>query len=270
MNASPKTSFTLASIVFLLAGASQAATIAAGGTDHLVAGNVNDYYTVSVNDGLSGYGNLHDGGPNSGSSITGSFAQTIISYRFVNVTGGPGARTLNTVVESGGRIAQMTSTDESDNNGFDSFGQNRLNGYTTSTPNNFFGEASPTVARNFTAGIRDLDDFSGTVDISGQQNGSLYLIYGRFNTGGLSLTASLTGASAPIINSGQLFTGPSAVSGQNIYVTRIDFRNAVGYDTLTFTSDGSRLVGAVLTVPEPSSMALLGLGSLALCLSRRR
>lgn len=257
----------------MLVGVAQGSLIVSGGTDHLVAGDVNDDYVVSVNSNNPGYANTYSDASNTayrGLTINKSFNGPIVAYRFVNVTGGPGSRTLTTVVESGGIIAQMTSLDEADNDNFDSFGQNKLNGYTTNDPGSDL--LAPLGSRNFTAGIRDLSDFSGSVDISGMTQGSIYLFYGRYNGGGLSLTATLSDTVLPAIPSGELFTGPAAVVNQNIYVTRIDFVNDQGYDQIDYTSNGSRLVGAVVTsvIPEPSSLALLGLSVFGWIVSRRR
>jgi hypothetical protein len=264
-NTLSKSSLGIAATCIMLTGAAHGATLLAGGTTTIVpgaSGSVDDDYVISVNATNSGFAN-------DSASVSGTFAGTIESYRFVNVTGGNGNRDLTTVVESGGLVGLMTSTDEADNNGFDSFGQNALHLYTTTDPGSLL-DTSP--ARNFTAGIRDLDDFTGTVDISGIDQGSIYLFYGSYNAGGVSLTAIMTDteeAESPIA-SGQLFGGSPGIQ-QNIYVTKIDFVNDLGYDTITYTSDGSRLIGAVVTsIPEPSTTALLGLGGLALIMRRRK
>ena len=245
----------------------------------MVAGDVNDPYVISVNSSNPGYANDFSGSSNAsyiGTTVTGTYNGTIDSYRFVNVTGGATSRALNTTAVGGTRVAQITSTDTADNAGFDSFGQN-VQGYTTTDPGAFLTDGGVltslegnTPTRNFNAGIRDLDDFTGVVDISGMTQGSIYLFSGSYNTGGFSITANMTGASLTQVDSAELFTG-TPVAQQNIYATRIDFVNDLGYDTLTYTSSGSRYVGTVLTaVPEPSAFALLGLGGLALCLRRRK
>lgn len=271
------TTFTLsvfAMAIALAAGSAHAATLVSGGTDHLVAGDVNDDYVISVNANNSGYANTFSASSNAafvGTTINESFNGSIEGYRFVNVTGTPGNRTLTTVVESGGIVAQMTSTDEDDNDGFDSFGQNALDGYTITDPG--ANLLAPTGANDFTAGIRDLSDFSGTVDISGITEGSIYLFYGQYNAGGgLSLTATMSGTALSDISTANLFSGVSPVGNQNIFVTRMDFVNDLGYETISYTSNGSRLVGLVVTntIPEPSTAILAGLGLAGLCLRRRR
>lgn len=247
----------------ILTGFAHGATLLGGGTVTLVpgaSGSVNDDYVVSVNANNSGYANASAG-------VSGTFNGPIVGYHFVNVVGGPGNRIITTVTESGGIIPIMTSTDQSDLNGYDSFGQNALHLYTTTDPGSLL-DTTPT--RNFTAGIRDLDDFSGTVNISGLTEGSIYIFYGRYNPGALSLTATMTDTEliqSPIATS-NLFSG-TVTAEQNIFVTRIDFVNDLGYDTISYTSTGSRLVGAVVTtIPEPSLCALLAISGLALM--RRR
>jgi hypothetical protein len=65
------------------------------------------------------------------------------------------------------------------------------------------------------------------------------------------------------------------------YVAELGFVNDAGYDVIEYTwlangtddTGNGRGLGTVLTgtaVPEPSSMALLGLGGLALILRRRK
>jgi len=242
---------------------SYAATLVSGGTDHLVGGgNSNDDYLISVNANNAGYANTYSGGTLLTGSINVAFNNPIVGYRFVNASSGPA---INSVLESGGIVSLMTTTDTS----FDSFGQNDGAFYTTTDPGSNL--LSPTGSANSTApGIRDLSDFSGSVDISGITAGSIYMFYGQWNTGA-SLTATMSGTALSDINSGELFGGVTATAQQNIFVTRIDFVNDLGYDTISYTSNGSRLVGAVVTaVPEPSTLALLGFAGLALMLRRRR
>ena len=266
-----KTALFVAPITLATMAMSQGASLLSGGTDTLVAGDVNDDYVISVNANNSGYGNTFSASSDAafaGTTINETFNGPIEGYRFVNVTGGRGNRTLSTVVESGNVVSLITSTDEADNEGFDSFGQTALDGFTGTDPGANF--ASPSGSNDFTAGIRGLDDFSGTVDISGITEGSIYVFYGKFGGGALSLTATMSGAGLSDINSGELFTGTSPVGNQNIYATRMDFVNDEDYETISYESGGSRYVGTVVTaVPEPSAALLGGIGLLAL-LRRRR
>lgn len=251
-----------AAAIALTVGSSHAATIASGGTDHLVGGgNADDDYLISVNTNNAGYANTYSGGTSLTGTINKSFNNPIVGYRFVNTSSGPA---INSVLESGGIVSLMTTTDTS----FDSFGQNDGAFYTTTDPGSNL--LSPTGSANSTApGIRDLSDFSGSVDISGITEGSIYMFYGQWGNVA-TLNATMSGTALTDINSGNLFSGVTAVAQQNIFVTRIDFVNDLGYETISYTSNGSRLVGAVVTaVPEPSAALLGGLGLLAL-LRRRR
>lgn len=262
----------------LIAMAHSASTLTSGGQTHLVAGDVDDPYVISVNSTNAGFANDFSASSNAAfvdTTVTQAFNGAVYAYRFANVTGGSGSRTLNSVVDSGGIVNLITSTDTADNNGFDSFGQ-QVSGYTTTDPGAFLTDAGALTtaegSKDFNAGIRDLDDFTGTIDITGLASGSIYLFSGNYNAGGFSITATMSGTALTDVLSGELHGG-GQVGGQNIFATRIDFVNDEGYDTITYTSSGSRYVGTVVTnvtaVPEPSSMAVFGLGGL-LCLLRRR
>jgi len=236
--------FTMA--IALVTGSSDAASLVSGGTDHLVGGgNTDDDYLISVNANNSGYANTYSGG----SLLTGStnqpFDGPIKAYRFVQAA----ANTINTVFENGGIVSVITTTDTA----FDSFGQGDGDIYTTTDPGADLlnPTGSPDSTASTSPGIRDLSDFSGTVDISGLTKGSIYVIYGRWNFGGVSLTATMSDTVLADINSGELFGGVTPVAQQNIFVTRIDFVNDLGYDTISYTSNGSRLVGVVVTIPPP-------------------
>ena len=115
-------------------------------------------------------------------------------------------------------------------------------------------------------------DITTTVDLSSLSSGRFYVLGG--GNEGTSWEGILSGPSVSDI------TVDLATPVQfGHYVAQFDFQTVGGYDTLTVTynsgdEDGSfaRFGGFVLTTvaPEPSSLALLGLGAVMLSRKRRK
>lgn len=218
---------------------------------------------ISVTSGSEGYSTGINGLGTGG--LDGSFNNTILDYAFY--TSGSG------LTESLGGAASLIGTPTTSGTNSDVTGFSIWAG-------------SPT------AGTPDQDTWAraanvtGSVDISGLSSGSLYMFFGaRVGTGdNYEISFTLSGDGQPAV-------APVSVTGINDetldangqdnawFVYRVDFADAADYDELTFfytkTGDSNtarqRFGGVVLTgVPEPGSLALLGLGGLLIGARRRR
>lgn len=195
------------------------------------------------------------------------FSAPVQAYRFV-FDNGTGITTRAGSPDSDTAIT-MTTTDTS----YDSFGQGGTKLWTTNDPGSNL--LSPATAANFTngIGIRDISNVSGSIDISGLSSGTVWFIYGGYNSTP-SITGTMRDTDGP---DGDLAVGNAHIGDnanqQEMFVASFDFVNDAGYDTIDYDyTVGTRWAGIVVTgtaIPEPSSLALLGLSGLAL-LRRRR
>lgn len=254
------------------AAETQAATLVEG--EFQVMGDVNaeaaDNPGISVTPGSEGYSTGTDGLGTGG--LDGSFNAPILDYAFYKTGSG-------SLVESLGGAAPLIGP--AVNSGGTSSDVTTLDIWATTTPNATLSNPDQnTWARP--------QDVTGTVDISTLSSGSLYMFFGtRIVPDNYDITFTLSGVGQPDVSLselGILNTDQGGISNNTWFVYRADFADAADYDTLTFTYDAahtnnaaqSRFGGVVLTaeipsvVPEPSSLALLGLGGLALMARRRR
>lgn len=234
-------------------------------------------YHVSVNPNNPGYAAIAADLPNSGDpapNFQRPFTEPVQGYAFVG--GGPNNVLTFDVRESGGLITYTTNSTS-----FDGFGQNQLQLWTATDPGTDL--TSPASGPDFTGpGYRGgFVDATAEIDISSLATGTAYVFYGDFR-GAPSLSAvmrDVDGGAPDLTISEAHLNGDSANRGE-YYVAEFDFVNDAGYDTIEYTwnatGDGGsngRFGGTVLTgtvIPEPSSIALLGLGGFSFLLRRRR
>lgn len=233
---------------------------------------------ISVVDGSAGYEGT-GGNPNSNTSgepapVSGTFGDgTVVDYRFFgNVVDEDVSLELVTYASgSAGRISTVFATDAANVSGGNI---NFLDVWTITDPVNFTSTADHT-----TNTMARVADASGTIDISGMLSGDIYFLAGGFG-GTERFTLTMTGAGQPdIVVVGQgSWPRPNRVHLHDWTFDNADLEyDTISYDFFHADRDGSaaRFGGVILDgefpipVPEPSSLVLIGIGSLAL-LRRRR
>ncbi|MBX2852726.1 MAG: PEP-CTERM sorting domain-containing protein [Phycisphaeraceae bacterium] len=242
------------------------------------------YYHVSVNPnnpGTGSYAATIVGTNNPAPTFVRNFTEDVVGYKFA----GGVNNDITAVAQSGGDAGRIVfdTTDAS----FDGFGQQQAKVWTTTDPG---ADIQTTIADPFaavddvggTGGWRSLGGATGTFDITGLATGSVHFYYGAF---GAKPTISAVmrdtdGGAADIVIADAHLNDDSA-NRTEYYLAELDFVTDGVYDEIvvTWDSDGDgnlstgngRGVAAVLTgtVPEPGSLALLGLGSLLIARRRR-
>lgn len=262
-----------AMVLATLATSAHAASITQGTVAFLHSQNGGfTTHNVSVFAGSAGYAG-HDA---AGTATSGTFGDgTVTAYNFWTAAAGgdglfkTGDESIISYAESGGLITGG-STDTS----LDRLTSTSL--WTTTDPAGF------TSAADFSSNTNaaELADFSGSIDISGLSSGSIYFMFGSYRGGNVSnSTATLT------MKTGGLETlAPVNVTANDLannweqYMVEATFVNDVGADEIAYSfgfNGNGRVTGVVVdgvaaAIPEPSSVALLGLGALGFLLRRRR
>lgn len=257
--------FTAAMLVTgLFAGSANAASIITHQSTTWLASSNNggtNSFNISVESSYQGYYGLYDGNGTAPAEVTDSaFNNDIVAYRFWR---NPTNTTIGTLTQSGTIIGDLTTTDASFQ------GQSALKLWETAASN---GNAFDTAA-NFTSGtnIGNLDQgASGSIDITGMSAGSVYFIYGAYRS---TATFNVKMGDVESNDLGNLHNGDYA-NNNEYYIARVDFVNEGDETSIDWTlANGfnGRFSGIVVTaVPEPGSIALLGLGGLCVMSRRRR
>lgn len=226
-------------------------------------------HDISVFDGSAGYAGIDD----TGAATSGTFGDgTVEAYAFFSGDdGGDGFNNGNdtiTTIASGG--TSITGT-------VGSVSMQQVTGasdiWETTDPVGFTTTADYT---NPTQAVGFAGTWSGSIDISTYTSGTVYFLYGHYRGGttaqGLNLTMADTNGPELDI---QLLNAGSTDSTNNWeqYVVATSFVNDLGYDTIDYeiALTNGRVGGIVVNgIPEPSTLALLGLSGMLLLIRRRR
>ena len=255
-------------IAFVLAGFSvptfAASIITHAGTNWLSSSNNTNAgvtFNVSVEGSYAGYkGEYDDGGGAPGAESSGAFNGPVEAYRFWYL---PTSTTIGTLTQLGSIIGDVNTTDNNFQNA--SF----LHLWETTPSNGNAFDTTPDYPSGTGTSINNLDQgASGTIDISNLSAGSVYFIYGAYRS------TPTFNVSMGSIDLGNLHNGDFA-NNNEFYIAQVDFVNEGDQSTIDWelpAGFNGRWSGIVVTttIPEPSSLALLGLAGVGLCFRKRR
>ncbi|MDE0597299.1 MAG: PEP-CTERM sorting domain-containing protein [Roseibacillus sp.] len=262
---------TLPAVVCLTAVGANAASLTFEARE-LVSEN-NSNFNISVFDGAASY---DDSGRDANAvGLANTFGDgTVTDYNFIGNSGTGSA--LTTYADGGAGLIATPTAPAANVHGN---GEDWANVWTVSDPVGF------TSARNHNPGVAGAAntfaraaEVNGTIDISGLALGQIYIPHGTYvNNWTLTLTMSGAGQADIVSSETQGANGPGRNFG---WITEFNFTNEGQYDTVAYNwthadRDGSRarFMGVILdgtAIPEPSAIALLGLGGLGFLLRRRR
>ncbi len=261
---------TLPALLSLAVGANAATLTFEART--LVSEN-NSNFNISVFDGAASY---DDSGRDANAvGLANTFGDgTVLSYNFVGNAGTGSA--LTTYASGGARIPTPTAPAANVHGN----GEDWANVWTTTDPSGFTSAMNhnPTGVAGAANTFARAAEVDGTIDISSLTLGQIYIPHGTYvNNWTLTLTMSGAGQADIVASETQGANG----TGRNFgWITEFNFTNEGQYDTVAYNwthadRDGSRarFMGVILdgtVVPEPSAIALLGLGGLGFLLRRRR
>ena len=244
------------------------------------------FYHVSVNPnnpGTGSYAATIVGTNNPAPTFVRPFTESVIGYRFA----GGVNNDITSIAAGGGDTSRIVfaTTDTT----YDGFGQQQAKVWDVTDPG---ADLQTTVADPYaavpddasTGGYRSLGGATGTFDITGLATGSVNFYYGSFSAKPLlsAVMKDLDGNAPDIIVANGHLNDDTA-NRTEYYLAEFDFVTDGVYDQIIVTWDSDqdgdlttgngRGVAAVLTgtvIPEPGSLALLGLGGLLVASRRRR
>ncbi|MFT4547253.1 MAG: hypothetical protein ACI9MB_001199 [Verrucomicrobiales bacterium] len=205
------------------------------------------FYHVSMNPNNPGVGSFaativgtNDPGP----SFVRNFTEEVVSYKWIGGTNND----ISGVSVSGGAADLITYATEDDT--FDGFAQNQLKLWDATDPGVDLATegADPfnAVADVNGNGYRSFGGAVTTVDISSLSTGSVYVLYGAFNsTPTVSAVMRDTDGLAPDITITDAHLNADFANRTEYYVAQLKFVNNAGYDEIEYThlANGSDFTG---------------------------
>lgn len=187
-------------------------------------------YHISLNAAKAGFAaiNYQTADKADGENFTVAFKDAIQGYHFVQANP---ANTIATVISKGVSISARTTDDA-----FDSFNSDAAKIWLSSNPGADLEK--PADRPDFTAGIRDISNIRGSIDISGLASGTVYFFYGDCK-GRPSIIAAMVDHDGPepgIVLTN--FHNGDLANRSERYMSSLTFVNDAGYDTIEYDFSG--------------------------------